>query len=138
MKNMRDSHNHHDEYKIKNMEIIKSKQSFLREEIDQLIHMNKGLKQPMIDMVNLNQLKQKLENFIKEANEPKVRNFLDEDAGTNAVERMKRDLDQAQMSFGHINKILLEIKEFVSKSENAEHSINVNIIRIFWLKLIIT
>lgn len=124
-KNMLDSSISHDEYKVKNMEIIKSKQSFLREEIDQLIHMNQELKQPTIDMVNLNQLKQKLENFIKDSRENKLKNFAENEAGTNAVDRMKRDLDQTQMSFGHINKVLLEIRDFVAKSENAEHSINV-------------
>lgn len=126
MRNMRDSHDYHDEYKTKNMEIIKGKQSFLREEIDKLIHMNDNLKQPTIDNVNLNELKQKLENFIKDS---KLKgNTFDssrEESITIAVDRMKRDLDQSQISFSHINKVLVEMKEFVNKSEAAEHSVNV-------------
>lgn len=126
MRNMRESHDYHNEYKNKNMEIIKGKQSFLREEIDQLVHMNDYLKQPNIDMVNLNELKQKLDNFIKDSKlKGELLDASREESVSIAIDRMKRDLDQSQVSFSHINKILLEIKEFVSKSEAAEHSVNV-------------
>jgi hypothetical protein len=125
---MRDSHEYHDEYKIKNIEIIKGKQSFLREEIDQLIEMNDSLKQPTIDIVYLSQLKQKIKAFIKDT---KVKNlkgdFSNEDSETIAVDRMKRDLDQTQVSFSHINKVLLDVKNFVKKSDAAEHSIGVSL-----------
>ena len=133
MRNMRDSYDHHNEYKIKNMEIIKGKQSFLREEIDQIVFMNTNLKQPTIDMVNMNQLKAKLEHFIKDR--VNVKNYktleVNEEENIMEVERMKRDLDQAQVSFSYINKVLLEINDFVKKTEGAEHSIKVyNIIKL--------
>lgn len=133
MRNMRDSYDHHNEYKIKNMEIIKGKQSFLREEIDQIVFMNTNLKQPTIDMVNMNQLKAKLEHFIKDRVNVKNYKALDvnEEENIMEVERMKRDLDQAQVSFSYINKVLLEINDFVKKTEGAEHSIKVyNIIKL--------
>ena len=144
MRNMRESHEYHDEYKVKNIEIIKGKQSFLREEIDQLVDMNYNLKQPTIDVIYLSQLKNKIENFIKdETLKVQKGDFSNDEAQTIAIDRMKRDLDQAQVSFHHINKVLLELKEFVKKSEAAEHSVNVRIKdyltnRIFWWKLIIT
>ena len=130
MRNMRDSKDHHNEYKIKNMEIIKGKQSFLREEIDQIVFMNTNLKQPTIDMVNLNYLKSKLESFIKDKLEKKGYSALQENEEelTVLVDRMKRDLDQAQTSFSYINKDLLKVKEFVKKTENAEHSIHVGLL----------
>jgi hypothetical protein len=124
---MRESHEYHDEYKVKNIEIIKGKQSFLREEIDQLVDMNDNLKQPTIDIVYLSQLKSKIQAFIKDSNlRLKKGDFSSDEAETIAVDRMKKDLDQTQVSFSHINKVLLEIKEFVKKSEAAEHSVNVN------------
>ena len=127
MRNMRDSHDHHNEYKIKNMEIIKGKQSFLREEIDQIVYLNTNLKQPTIDNVNLKYLKTKLEGFIKDKMSKKDYNGLEENEEeiTALIDRMRRDLEQAQTSFSYINKDLLLIKDFVKKTENAEHSIHV-------------
>ena len=118
---------------IRDREIIKGKQSFLREEIDQIVFMNTNLKQPTIDMVNMNQLKAKLEHFIKDR--VNVKNYktleVNEEENIMEVERMKRDLDQAQVSFSYINKVLLEINDFVKKTEGAEHSIKVyNIIKL--------
>ena len=123
MRNMRDSEEHHEEYQTKNIEIIKSKQSFLREEIDQLIYMNSRLKKPNIETHFLNEMNKKLKVLItKLSNEDSNKGH----SLTTSVDRIKRDLEQANISFNNLNRSLEEINHFVQKSESTEHSIKVN------------
>lgn len=122
MKNMRESEEHHEEYTEKNMEMIKSKQSFLREELDQILHLNENLKSHALSKESLLQMKALLVSLLKREKNGEIGNVE-----FGMIEKIKKEMNKAIFEFGHYKKGLEDVENFIKKSESIEISIKVTL-----------
>lgn len=133
MKNMRESKEHHEEYTDKNMEMIKSKQSFLREELDQIMHLNENLKSHKLSTVTLLSMKNLLQGILKKEKNGEMGNI---DYGV--VEKIKKEVNQSIFEFGHYKKNFEDVENFIKKSDSVEISIKVMLVSKFYKIYILT